>query len=379
MPDVTAPVQRFHQVLVDEIRKKRPDYLRGSFPLSEIYQRLVPYRSHRDELGLDMNGDYEDVLLRLLAGAGDLVILESDEARDLIRKELDSKNPNTGLFREFAATEVRLGGEEPSGEVSDAVASATPESAPTGEDIIEYVYEESAPAAEAATGSDQQDQVVEADAAEVVEAATAEDAVVEDASVEADVQGEAEVVDAAVLDAAPVDAEVVDAEPVDATPADPASEAREGEPGAAPRANGTYFDFETTDADGVQLTPARPGNGTAPTEDGEAGLEAEMETDAATAAAEEADTVDAVAGAPAEAPASEIQESTEEAAVAMGQGDCAWCGDGLPDRAEVNFCPHCGKTTKLKPCRECGDEMELNWKFCVQCGTAAAVEATAAA
>ena len=108
IPDVTVPVERFHRVLVDEIQKQRPTYLGDSFTVAEIYQILVPYRSHRDALGVEMNGDYEDALLRLLAGAGDLVVLESEDARAKILRELQSKNPNTGLFREFAGAGVHL-------------------------------------------------------------------------------------------------------------------------------------------------------------------------------------------------------------------------------------------------------------------------------
>ena len=48
---------RFYQILVEEIRSQRPDYLTGPFTVAEIYQRLVPYGSHRDRIGVDMNGD----------------------------------------------------------------------------------------------------------------------------------------------------------------------------------------------------------------------------------------------------------------------------------------------------------------------------------
>ncbi|MBW3535154.1 MAG: zinc ribbon domain-containing protein, partial [Gemmatimonadetes bacterium] len=63
---------------------------------------------HRDRIGVEMNGDYEDALLRLLAGEGDYLVLESEHARRELQGELESSNPNTGLFREFAAADVRL-------------------------------------------------------------------------------------------------------------------------------------------------------------------------------------------------------------------------------------------------------------------------------
>jgi len=101
-------VDRFFSVLVQEIRRKEPSYLNSSFTVAEIYQSLVPYRTHRDVIGAEMNGDYEDALLRLLAGEGGYMTLESDTARERIRLELRSSNPNTGLYREYAAVGVRL-------------------------------------------------------------------------------------------------------------------------------------------------------------------------------------------------------------------------------------------------------------------------------
>ncbi len=105
MSDVLS---RFHQTLVDEIRANRPEYLRGPFTVAEIYQNLVPYGSHRDRIGVEMNGDYEDALLRLLAGEGDYLEVESPPALRELREELQSANPNTGVYREFAAVDVRL-------------------------------------------------------------------------------------------------------------------------------------------------------------------------------------------------------------------------------------------------------------------------------
>ena len=108
MTDMGTVLERFHAVLVDEIRGQRPEYLSGPFTVAEIYQNLVPYGSHRDRIGVEMNGDYEDALLRLLAGEGGFLVLDSDAALRNLREELDSTNPNTGLYREFAAVDVRL-------------------------------------------------------------------------------------------------------------------------------------------------------------------------------------------------------------------------------------------------------------------------------
>jgi hypothetical protein len=101
-------LQRFLEALVQQIAAVRPEYLTGPFTVAEIYQDLVPYRSHRDLIGVEMNGDYEDTLVRLLSGEGDYLLLDSEVARRELQKELAGPNPNTALFREFAAVDVRL-------------------------------------------------------------------------------------------------------------------------------------------------------------------------------------------------------------------------------------------------------------------------------
>jgi hypothetical protein len=101
-------LESFHRVLVEEIRTKRPEYLKGPFTVAEIYQDLVPYPTHRDRIGVEMNGDYEDALIRMLAGEGGYLALESEHALRELRSELQTSNPNTGVYREFAAVDVRL-------------------------------------------------------------------------------------------------------------------------------------------------------------------------------------------------------------------------------------------------------------------------------
>lgn len=101
-------LERFHAVLLQEIADKHPDDLTAPFTVAEIYQDLVPYRSHRDLIGVEMNGDYEDALFRMLSGEGDYLVLDSEHARQEIQDELARPNPNAALFRGFAAVDVRL-------------------------------------------------------------------------------------------------------------------------------------------------------------------------------------------------------------------------------------------------------------------------------
>lgn len=126
-------LERFHGALVDALRRRDPRELQRPFTVAEIYHDLVPYRAYRDLLGVEMNGDYEHALLRLLAGEGDFLQMESEHAVREIREELASVNPNTGLYRAFAAVDVRL---NPSlvehAEVSDAPDDVPPEDAGTG-------------------------------------------------------------------------------------------------------------------------------------------------------------------------------------------------------------------------------------------------------
>jgi hypothetical protein len=101
-------LERFLEALVQQITATRPEYLTGPFTVAEIYQDLVPYRSYRNLIGVEMNGDYEDALLRMLSGEGGYLVLDSEVARREMQAELASPNPNTALFHQFAAVDVRL-------------------------------------------------------------------------------------------------------------------------------------------------------------------------------------------------------------------------------------------------------------------------------
>jgi hypothetical protein len=101
-------LERFHRALIEEIQTQRPEYLTSSFTVAEIYQNLVPYATHRDRIGVQMNGDYEHALIRLLSGEGGFLILDSEPALRAIQDELEWANPNTSLYRDFAAVDVRL-------------------------------------------------------------------------------------------------------------------------------------------------------------------------------------------------------------------------------------------------------------------------------
>jgi len=127
IPDTLS--HRFFKVLVEEIRARRPDDLRAPFTVAEIYQNLIPYRTHRDRLGVEINGDYENTILHLLAGPEDYLIVDSPHALREMREELAAPNPNTGLYREYAAADVRVNPEKLAS--VEAVGPSTGEAAPT--------------------------------------------------------------------------------------------------------------------------------------------------------------------------------------------------------------------------------------------------------
>ena len=101
-------LKKFCCALIEEIKVQRPEYLTSVFTVAEIYQNLLPYGSNRERIGVEVNGDYEEALLRLLAGEGGFLILESEVALRDLQAELETTNPNVGLYRDYAAADVRL-------------------------------------------------------------------------------------------------------------------------------------------------------------------------------------------------------------------------------------------------------------------------------
>lgn len=277
-------VERFHRVLVEEIRQGSPGYLRDSFTVAEIYQSLIPYRTHRDQLGVEMNGDYEDTLLRLLSGEGEYLILESEPARARIRRELEAQSPNTGIYREFAAVGVRL----------NSVLLPGPGEArgePDGGNDSHPTFLDELAGADGALGSRR---------------------------TSGRPQG-----------AAGPDPEIPSAEPTDTARKASARESVKASAASAPRR--------------AETTPR---------------------TESAAAVADAGPKSAASARSPSSTP------SAAGAAVGPGNipSDCPDCGQALPERAGLRYCPHCGVNVFTVPCGDCGEELERSWRFCFACG-----------
>jgi hypothetical protein len=271
--DEMEVLSRFHRALVREIHARNPEHINSPFTVAEIYQNLVPYRTHRDELGVEMNADYEHALLRLLAGEGDFLTIESRTARKEIREELDTPNPNTGLYRDFAAADVRL----------------TLEKLEVG--LLEEIAQEVS-FGEAAASNDEESMEVDVMEEEVMEGGVGE----EEAS-----QG---------------DYETLEVEPLGASLVPPGEGEEEVDSDEFPvEVSEDVEGFEVDDGDGLDL-----------------GAEGEEE----------------------DLPPFE---------------NCPWCTEALPQQARVRFCPFCGSDVQLVPCPACGEELKLNWRFCIACGT----------
>lgn len=293
---------RFHRALVREIQAKNPEHLASAFTVAEIYQNLIPYRTHRDELGVEMNGDYEHALLRVLAGEGDFLSIESRTARHEIREELESPNPNTGLYRDFAAADVRLNPEKIDEALGWMDEETEDEQEADAEDQDEFRPQQGFEAEELRAVEEASSELAEEGADGVPEGVEEMDRIEETHGVDdmAGIfggEGETE----AELDSRVRPPEVTD-EP-------------EG-------------DEETAETGVEGFAPA-----------GDESFQAESE--------------------PGEA------EDSGDAAPET----CPWCRENLPRRGGVKFCPFCGSNVQMVPCPECGEELELNWRFCVACGT----------
>ena len=101
-------LDRMLRSLLQVMSSTYPQYLTQPFEVAEIYQNLIPYRHHRRELRIETNEDYQVALCRLLSGERGYLVAD-DTLADTMKSELASPNPNTAIFRDFAASRVALG------------------------------------------------------------------------------------------------------------------------------------------------------------------------------------------------------------------------------------------------------------------------------
>ena len=78
-----------------------------STTVGDIYQRLIPYRAMRNEVGVWELAEYEHGLVRLLSGERDYIALDPT-VQDELRREIASPNPILGIYRDYSATPARI-------------------------------------------------------------------------------------------------------------------------------------------------------------------------------------------------------------------------------------------------------------------------------
>lgn len=101
-------VERLFRRLVENLTALDPGALHRPVALADIPERLVPYRTHRTQLGFDTSEDYEMTVLRLLAGEGGFATTYPDDVREALVREAAAVNPDTALFRQFPDATVLL-------------------------------------------------------------------------------------------------------------------------------------------------------------------------------------------------------------------------------------------------------------------------------
>lgn len=142
----------FHQ-LVRNLAELDPSRVHGPVEVAELYQRLIPYRTHRTHLGLDTHEDYEMVLLRLLAGERGYALVEPAEARAALVRAAAEVNPDTSFYKRFGNARVTLdpghvraalGGLEAAAEPQESTARPATQALPE-EDVPEESGESDVP------------------------------------------------------------------------------------------------------------------------------------------------------------------------------------------------------------------------------------------
>jgi hypothetical protein len=65
----------------------------------------------------------------------------------------------------------------------------------------------------------------------------------------------------------------------------------------------------------------------------------------------------------------EVPPEKEANGVKPAFKECPSCAEALPRRDHIKFCPFCGDDVRRSPCVSCEEELRLNWRFCIACGT----------
>jgi hypothetical protein len=102
----TDDLDRLFRRLVVNLAQLDPGRVHGPVDVVEVYQKLVPYRTHRTDLHFDTNEDYEMAVLRLLAGERGYALVEPAEVREALAREVVEVNPDPGFFKRYGSAKV---------------------------------------------------------------------------------------------------------------------------------------------------------------------------------------------------------------------------------------------------------------------------------
>lgn len=94
--------------LVRTIRQEYPQLRTQGFTLSDLEERLLPYRDARREMANSGADAWENALLRLVAGEREYVQTDGD-LQAACRQALASPSPTMALVRSWAMTTLSLG------------------------------------------------------------------------------------------------------------------------------------------------------------------------------------------------------------------------------------------------------------------------------
>jgi len=158
VPDSPDELDRLFRQLIRNLAELDPARVHGPVEVAELYQRLIPYRTHRTNLGLDTHEDYEMAVLRLLGGERGYALVEPAEVRDALAREVATVNPDTGFFKQFGNARVTF---DP-GHVRVALGGLA-----VGEDETSPPEAVPEPAAPSALAADAMDEPADANAVEL--------------------------------------------------------------------------------------------------------------------------------------------------------------------------------------------------------------------
>ena len=323
-------LDRIFRRLVQVLRASYPQYLSAPFNTEELYQVVVPYRHHRQELGIETNQDYEMALMRLLSGERGYLVVDRD-MRESLTAELESSNPDTSLFRAFNDRTVTVAPDalamlEPVARQSDDARMAAPAPTPRGQGappartVVNNRPPAPPPPARGRSGGLGTPPAPSYSAALPVAGMP--------------------------LPPAPPPLRSAAPQP---TGYDPAPEPVLPPPPPPPRAAAPVRPAPSAPAapsHSAGRTPGGTGHGAPAPSPSFTGFR----------------------GGPTHSPAHDMASTRRTITAAALGGRCRYCSGTLPDGRQLTFCPHCGQDLTVQQCPACSTELELGWKFCTTCG-----------